>query len=58
MKRLSNFEKMMRGKAINESFSTVRTFAMTKGLVYKNRRNKGTEDLVNLVKQSYLKKLK
>lgn len=49
---------MMRGKAINESFSTVRTFAMTKGLVYKNRRNKGTEDLVNLVKQSYLKKLK
>ena len=48
----------MRGKTINESFSTVRTFAMTKGLVYKNRRNKGTEDLVNLVKQSYLKKLK
>lgn len=58
VKLLSNFEKMMRGKAINESFSTVRTFAVTKGLVYQKRRLKGTEDLVNLVKQQYLKNLK
>ena len=48
----------MRGKTVNESFSNIKTYAMTKGLVFRNRRNKGTEDLVNLVKQSYLKNLK
>lgn len=54
---LSNLEKMMRDKICTDSFHTVKTYAVSKGLVHQNRRKKGTEDLVNLVKNTYLKNL-
>ena len=47
----------MRDKICTDSFRTVKTYAVSKGLVHSNRRKKGTEDLVNLVKNSYLKNL-
>ena len=54
---LSNLEKMMRDKIMTDSFRTVKTYSVSKKLVHQNRRAKGTEDLVNLVKNSYLKNL-
>lgn len=48
---LGNLEKMMRDKISADSFKTVRSFAVSKGLVYVNRKVKGAEDLYNLVKQ-------
>jgi hypothetical protein len=48
---------MFREKNYEDSFKSIRTFAVSKGLVLSKRRAKGTEDLVNLVKQSYLKNL-
>ena len=47
---ISNLEKMMRDKTYGDSFKTVRSFAVSKGLVYANCKNKGAEDLFNLVK--------
>jgi len=54
---LSNLEKMMRTKISTDSFKAVRTFAVSKGLVYNNRQAKGAEDLANLIRNAYLKQL-
>ena len=48
---------MMRDKIMTDSFRTVKTYSVSKKLVHKNRRAKGTEDLVNLIRNSYLKNL-
>lgn len=40
----------MRAKAYGDSFKNIRTFAVSKGLVFNNNKSKATEDLVNLVK--------
>ena len=47
---LSNLEKMMRDKIYGNGFKTVRSFAVSKGLVFSNCKAKGAEDLYNLVK--------
>ena len=54
---LSNLEKMMRDKISIDSFHTVRSFSVSKGLVYSERKKKGTEDLMSLVRNAYLKQL-
>jgi hypothetical protein len=54
---LSNLEKMMRDKISTDSFRTIRTYSVSKGLVHANNRKKGTEDLVNMVRSQYLKNL-
>ena len=55
---LSNLEKMMRDKIYGNSFKTVRSFAVSKGLVFANCKVKGAEDLYNLVKQQYNKRIR
>jgi hypothetical protein len=47
---ISSLEKMMRDKVYGDSFKTVRSFAVSKGLVYKNCKKKAAEDLYSLVK--------
>ena len=55
---ISNLEKMMRDKVYGDSFTTVRSFAVSKGLVYANCKKKAAEDLYNLVKQQYNKRIR
>lgn len=55
---LSNLEKMMRDKTYGEGFKTVRSFAVSKGLVFANCKTKGAEDLFNMVKQQYNKRIR
>jgi len=47
---ISNLEKMMRDKTYGDSFKTVRSFAVSKGMVYKNSKKKAAEDLFSMVK--------
>lgn len=54
---LSNLERLFREKMLADSFKTTKSFAVSKKLVTANRRNKGTEDLMSLVQQAYLKRL-
>jgi hypothetical protein len=49
---------MMREKIFGDSFKTIRSFAISKGLVYANCKRKGAEDLYNLVKQQYNKRIR
>jgi hypothetical protein len=48
---------MMRTKMFMDSFNTIKGFTISKKIVLNKKKNKGTEDLVNLVKASYLKQL-
>lgn len=54
---LSNLEKLMRDKMYGDSFKVVRTFAVSKGLVFGNNKIDGARDILRLVKLSYLKRL-
>ena len=54
---ISNFEILMRTKMMNDSFKDLQSFAVSKGLVLGQRRKKGTEDILSLVRQAYLKRL-
>ena len=47
---LGNLEKMMRDKIYGNSFKTVRSYAVSKGLVFANRKTKAAEDLYNMVR--------
>ena len=54
---LSNFEVLMRTKMMNDSFKNLQSFAVSKGLVLGQRKKKGSEDILSLVRQAYLKRL-
>ena len=41
----------------SDSFKVVRTFAVSKGLVFGNNKIDGARDILRLVKLSYLKRL-
>ena len=55
---LGNLEKMMRDKIYGNSFKTVRSYAISKGLVFANRKTKAAEDLYNMVRQQYNKRIR
>lgn len=57
VQRLSNMALMISGRLTDDSFKAVKSFSVSKGLVLANRRNKGTEDIISLLQQSYLKRL-
>jgi predicted small metal-binding protein len=54
---ISNLEQMMRVKICADSFKSVKSFSISKGLVIRKRKAKASEDLFNLVRQQYLKRI-
>lgn len=54
---LSTYERTIWQRMGNETFKNLRTFASSKKDLTGDRRKKGTEDLLALVKQAYLKRL-
>jgi hypothetical protein len=55
---ISNLENMMRVKMCCDSFKTVKSFSISKGLVLRQRKDKASEDLFNMVKQQYNKRIR
>jgi hypothetical protein len=47
---ISNLEKMMRDKIYADSFKNVRSYAISKGMVFINNKKKAAEDLYSLIK--------
>lgn len=45
----------MRTKISNDSFKALKSFSTSKKLVMQNKRNKGTQDILQLARNRYLK---
>jgi hypothetical protein len=54
---LSNYERKTRQRHYEASVKCLRGFARSKGAVFEARKSKGTEDILSLVTQAYLKRL-
>lgn len=54
---ISNYEAKMRQRIRDEALKNMLSFSKSKGMALEQRKKKGTQDLVAMVKQAYLKNL-
>ena len=54
---ISNYEAKMRQRIRDEALKNMLSFSKSKGMALEQRKKKGTQDLLALVKQAYLKNL-